>query len=58
MNARTTSVFERVLLRFCERRKPNVTELTNHFNITHEEAINIIKWERLNPKSNFETIDL
>jgi len=58
MNARTTTPFERVLLRYCKRNRANVTELSDYFNISHKDALNVVRWEKLNPDSEFKIIKL
>jgi len=58
MNARTTTPFERVLIRYARRNRANVTQLSDYFNISHEDALNIVRWEKLNPGDDLKMIEL
>lgn len=58
MNARTTTPFERVLIRYTRRNKANVTQLSNYFNISHKDALNVVRWEKLNPGDNLKMIQV
>ena len=58
INQRTTTPFERVLIRYARRNRANVTQLSNYFNISHEDALNVVRWEKLNPGDDLKMIQL